>query len=255
MHTASLRADPDQLRRSTATGASGRAFVCQSPTQPRDALERFSCTKATLATLDPAFSLLRGDLLEAPWISQAECRQFEPAHPLSHKSRRTLTKNAGPVMDAAFGIAVGCWRQPLTQSVPADGCAVGSRCEGRRHVPSTWGFRFLAGVRSELNRKRSFASKSSSRDRRLLELRSLEGIPPIRDDSPAQRRPEWSSTPNPPSLGVSSITSIKSITSMTYLASVSVPDTTRRSPWLVDPISRTLPPFLVYQRPPSGYHR
>ena len=40
----------------------------------------------------------------------------------------------------------------------------------------------------------------------------------------AQRRPEWSSAPNSPSLD------------MTYLPSVSVPDTTRRSPWLSDPI-------------------
>ena len=59
-----------------------RTLVLRRPDARRIALERLSCTKATLATLNPAFSLLRGDLFEAPWISQAECRQFEPAHPL-----------------------------------------------------------------------------------------------------------------------------------------------------------------------------
>jgi hypothetical protein len=41
-------------------------------------------------------SLLRGDLFEAPWIFQAEYRQFEPAHPLSSDDDQTTALGFPP---------------------------------------------------------------------------------------------------------------------------------------------------------------
>jgi hypothetical protein len=75
-------------------------------------------------------------------------------------------------------------------------------------------------------RKRRFASKPKTRDhdQSLFTPARRQEARQIRDDSPAQQRPKWVSAVKSPFRGGAPS------------AVAAVPETTFRSPWLVDPI-------------------
>ena len=86
----------------------------------------------------------------------------------------------------------------------------------------------------------------------------------VRDDSPDQQRPKWvSAVKSPLRGGTPSTVADGLIAAGPAPPSPGCVDSTvavgaRYDPWLVlarRPHSRTLPPFLAYQWPPSGYHR
>lgn len=113
---------------------------------------------------------------------------------------------------------------------------------------ANWGRRILAGVRSEMDRKRRFASKPKTRDhdQSLFTPARRPEARTVRDDSPAQQRPKWvSAVKSPLRGGVPSAVADGLIAAGTAppaprcfdsAATVAVPETTPRSPWLVDPI-------------------
>ena len=92
---------------------------------------------------------------------------------------------------------------------------------------ANWGCRILAGVRSEMDRKRRFTSKPKTRDhdQSLFTPARRPEARQVRDDSPAQQRPKWVSAVKSPLRGGAPSTVV-----------AAVPETTFRSPWLVDPI-------------------
>ena len=102
-----------------------------------------------------------------------------------------------------------------------------TRKPGPSSRSANWGCRILAGVRSEMDRKRRFASKPKTRDhdQSLFTPARREQARQIRDDSPAQRRPTWVSAVKFPFRG-----------GAPSAATAAVPETTPRSPWLSDPI-------------------
>ena len=113
---------------------------------------------------------------------------------------------------------------------------------------ANWGCRILAGVRSEMDRKRRFTSKPKTRDhdQSLFTPARRPEARQVRDDSPAQQRPKWVSAVKSPLRGgapsavadglIAAGTAPPSPRCFDSAATVAVPETTPRSPWLVDPI-------------------
>ena len=108
---------------------------------------------------------------------------------------------------------------------------------------ANWGCRILAGVRSEMDRTRRFTSKPKTRDhdQSLFAPARRPEARQVRDDSPAQQRPKWVSAVKSPLRGgaaflIAAGTAPPSPRCVDSTATVAVPETTPRSPWLVDPI-------------------